>query len=472
MQNNKIIQTVMLSLLLLFSMWVISALLDAGDSVRNVILGIGFFVVLIFSLWRKMPIDAKLLLIILMGYALGGKGFGYLSPFEPVYIGEICLALCACGLVLRINQAGLGDTNVHKLIWVYLIYGGIHLIVDYSQYRLLALRDSSMVYYSLYFMISYSLLQRNAMMDNFERIMKIALVLSVMSTMYRTLGFPNLAGMRPHPDAFMPLNVAAVLYYLVKGRDNKKISYILFAMFVALIVVTSKTAALVSLAIVIGSAVVYGRVRGLVIPSIIIVTVGMLGIMITFFVNPDFIFDTIGSGATAETFGLDGGEFVGVAGTTTEWRLDWWSQVWTDTMNIAPFWGQGFGADITGPFLESWLGPAYADATGYARFPHCVMFTNIGRLGLIGLFIFSLLFIALGFMALKFSRRYFNSPARRDADLIVYGVVVAGMVNGLLQATYEIPHGAITHWVCLGYIAVRYYRPVTYENEKPIVMNA
>jgi hypothetical protein len=29
----------------------------------------------------------------------------------------------------------------------------------------------------------------------------------------------------------------------------------------------------------------------------------------------------------------------------------------------------------------------------------------------------------------------------------------------LLQATYEIPHGAITHWVCLGYMALRYYRP-------------
>lgn len=135
-------------------------------------------------------------------------------------------------------------------------------------------------------------------------------------------------------------------------------------------------------------------------------------------------------------------------------------------MNIAPFWGQGFGADITGPFLEAWLGPEYSDATGYARFPHCVLFTNIGRLGLIGLFIFSMLFIALGLMAMKFSKRYFNSPDRRDADLIVYGVVVAGMVNGLLQATYEIPHGAITHWVCLGYIAVRYYKPITSAKEQ------
>ena len=128
-------------------------------------------------------------------------------------------------------------------------------------------------------------------------------------------------------------------------------------------------------------------------------------------------------------------------------------------MDMAPFWGQGFGADITGPFLQAWLGPANSDPTGYARFPHCVLFTNIGRLGLIGLVIFTVLFVVIGLFAIKFSKRFFRSEDRRDTDLIAYGIVVAGMVNGLLQATYEIPHGAITHWVCLGYMAVRYYRP-------------
>lgn len=459
MQNNKIIQIVMVSLLLLFSMWMVSALLEAKDTSRNVVLGTGFFIVLIFSLWRKMPIDAKLLLIILMGYALGGKGFGYLSPFEPVYIGEICLALCMCGLVLRLNGSGLAETTIHKLIWVYLIYGGIHLVVDYSQYRLLAIRDSSMVYYSLYFFISYSLFKNQTIMDAFERIIKIALIFSVISTVYRTLGLPFFAGMRPHPDAFMPFNVAAVLYYLAKGREDKKILYVLFALFITFTLVTSKTAAMVSLGAVIVSAIFYGRVRGLFIPSVIASCICLLALLVVVFVNPDIVLDTIGSGDTAQTFGLEGGEFVGVAGTTTEWRLDWWSIVWTDTMDMAPFWGQGFGADITGPFLEAWLGPAYSDPTGYARFPHCVLFTNIGRLGLIGLVIFTVLFVVIGLFAIRFAKRFFRSEDRRDSDLIAFGIVVAGMVNGLLQATYEIPHGAITHWVCLGYMALRYYRP-------------
>ena len=459
MQNNKIIQLVMLAVMMLFAMWAVSALLEARHATRGVILGVGFFVILLLTLWRKMPVDAKLLFIILMGYALGGKGFGYLSPFEPVYIGEICLALCMCGLVLRLNGSGLADSTVHKLIWVYLIYGGIHLIVDYSQYRLLAIRDSSMVYYSLYFFASYSLLQNQIIMDAFHRIIKIALIFSVISMVYRTLGLPFFAGMRPHPDAFMPFNIAAVLYYLTKGREDKKIFYVLFALFITFTLVTLKTAAMVSFGAVIVSAIFYGRVKGLFIPSVIASCVCLLALLIVVFVNPEIVLDTIGSGDTAQTFGLEGGEFVGVAGTTTEWRLDWWSIVWTDTMDMAPFWGQGFGADITGPFLQAWLGPANSDPTGYARFPHCVLFTNIGRLGLIGLVIFTVLFVVIGLFAIKFSKRFFRSEDRRDTDLIAYGIVVAGMVNGLLQATYEIPHGAITHWVCLGYMAVRYYRP-------------
>ena len=85
--------------------------------------------------------------------------------------------------------------------------------------------------------------------------------------------------------------------------------------------------------------------------------------------------------------------------------------------------------------------------------------TNLGRLGLAGFVIFLILFIVIARFLVKFCRRYFPSPLRKDSDLICFGIVLAGMVNGVLQATYEIPHSAITHWVCLAYLAVRYYRP-------------
>ncbi len=49
---------------------------------------------------------------------------------------------------------------------------------------------------------------------------------------------------------------------------------------------------------------------------------------------------------------------------------------------------------------------------------------------------------------------------QRNADVFCYGVVILGMVNGVLQSTYVLPNSAITHLVCLGYLAVRYYEPV------------
>jgi hypothetical protein len=148
MQNNKIIQLALIAVMMLLSIVAMSSLLETRAQTRDVILGVGFCVILLLALWRNIPLDAKLLLIIILGYALGGKDFAYVGPMEPVYIGEICLALCMLGLLIRLRHAGLFDTSIHKLIWVHLIYAGIHLMVDYGQYRLLAIRDSTTAYYT------------------------------------------------------------------------------------------------------------------------------------------------------------------------------------------------------------------------------------------------------------------------------------------------------------------------------------
>ena len=462
MQNNKIVQVVMLMLMLLLSMWAMSALLEVRDTTRNVILGIGGFVILLSALWRKIPLDAKLLFIVLLGYALGGKGFAYVSPAEPVFIGEICLALCMGGFLLRAKQWGLVDTAIHKWIWVYLIYAGIHLWVDYNQYRLVAIRDSATAYYAFFFIASFIMFRNQLVAATFEKIIKVVLIFGIIQMMNqfsgKTFGLTlELPGFGSHADAYIQLSAAAVLFFLIRGIESKKIFYVLIGAFVAAVLCSIKTSALCALAAVIVAAILWGRVRGLLIPSIFMGAIGFVVLALATMFNPDFFAEYIASGETAETFGIEGGQFVGLSGTSS-WRLDWWTNIWDNTMAMAPFWGQGFGADITGPYLEAWLG-VKGDSEGYARYPHNVMFTVIGRLGLIGLFIFGALFIAIGVFSLRYCRRFFQSDDRRDADLITFGVVIAGMVNGLLQATYEVPYGALPHWVCLGYMAARYYRP-------------
>ena len=457
MQTNKIIQLIALSLMMLLSMVAISSLLDVRDDTRNVILVTGGFLILLFLLWRSIALDAKLLFIIILGYALGGKGFAYVSPFEPVYIGEISLSLCMLGFLARPRQLRLFETSIHRWIWVYVLYAGLHLIVDYTDYRLLALRDSSMAYYALFFIASYSLFQNEKITNTFERVIKTAMICAAISVALANISsglkFP---GFSVHVDAYMPLCAALVLYLLVIGMEQAKIHYIIFACLILVGLASSKTAALLALLAVVSSAILIGGIRKLIMPSLGFAALGLVAISTIAFIDTDLAIELLLGGDTGEAFGLDGGEFVGFSGTS-EWRLLWWTTVCVDTMREAPFWGQGFGADITGPFLEAWLGPAYSDPTGYARYPHNVMITNFGRLGFIGLAIFSMLYVSMGIFVLQFCRKYFSSPERRGADLICFSIVVAGMVNGVLQSTYEVPYAAITHWVCLGYMAARFY---------------
>ena len=450
MQNNKIIQIALLAFLMLLSMWAISALLEVREQTRNVLMGVGFFVILLSALWRKIPLDAKLLLIIILGYALGGKGFAYVSPMEPVYIGEISLALCMFGLMTRLRHAGLFDTSIHKLIWVYLIYAGIHLMVDYDQYRLLAIRDSATAYYALFFFAAYSLFQNEAIVMVFERIMKIAIVFAIvqLAATFFSLRFP---GFHPHADAYIPLTTATAIYFLIRAAESKKLVHILIGATAAAALMTGKTAGVLALFGVLGVALVFGRVKGLMLPALFLGGLGIVALAAAMIISPDFFAEHIASGDTVEAFGIAEGEFVGLSGTSS-WRMDWWMMIWDDTTCSAPFWGFGFGGDISTAFLGAELGEL-------VRYPHSVIFTVIGRLGLIGLVIFITLFVAIGIFSIRFYSRYYNSPNRRDADLICPAVVIAGMLNGIVQSTYEVPHGAITHWVCLGYIVARYYNP-------------
>ena len=461
MQTNKIIQIIILLLLMLLSMAAVSTLLEVKDQTRNLILGIGLFVALLSFLWRDSPLDAKLLFILVLGYALGGKGFAHVSLVEPIYIGEITLLFCVLGFAVRPRQMCLFETPIHKCIWVYLIYAGIHLIVDFESYRLLAIRDSSMAYYALYFVTAYSLFHNDRVMRTFGRAIKIAFGLSVFSMAYAISTIDReFPGFFPHVDSYIPLCAGGVLYCLIIGIEQKKILHLVFACLVALAVSSTKTAALLALAAVVVSSIVYGRIGKLIMPGIIIGLMGIVALCVVAIADVDTALNLISGGETAETIGIQGGEFVGFSGTT-QWRWLWWSVICSDTLQLAPFWGQGFGADITGPFLEAWLGPAHADPAGYARYPHNAMITNFGRLGFIGLTIFCILFIAIGLFALKFCSRYFCDPQRRDADIICFGVVVAGMVNATLQATYEVPYGAVIHWTCLAYMAARFYLPAS-----------
>jgi len=98
------------------------------------------------------------------------------------------------------------------------------------------------------------------------------------------------------------------------------------------------------------------------------------------------------------------------------------------------------------------------DAATYARYPHCIIFNVFGRMGFVGLAVFLIMFIALLRFCILFTRKQLSYRIIDSGDLIALSIFFSGIMDSLVQATYEVPHGAITNWVCLGYLAAGYYR--------------
>ena len=100
-----------------------------------------------------------LIYVLFFGYAVLGKGFAYLHlPLNvPIYIGEIFLIL---GITILVKH--LYEDKLSNLIPLspFLILGTVILLINVGQYGLEALRDSAMVYYSLFAIIVFNIARR------------------------------------------------------------------------------------------------------------------------------------------------------------------------------------------------------------------------------------------------------------------------------------------------------------------------
>ncbi len=144
----------------------------------------------------------------------------------------------------------------------------------------------------------------------------------------------------------------------------------------------------------------------------------------------------------------------------TDWRISWWTVIWEDTIEKNPYTGVGMGGDVTSTFLQDVMRIDLNSYEGvnYARYPHNILFTVLGRMGFVGLALFLITFTSIALFTLRFMSRHLRTIEDMDQHLIPTVVVLAGITNSLVQSTYEVPHGAITHWICLGYLASVAYR--------------
>ena len=142
-----------------------------------------------------------------------------------------------------------------------------------------------------------------------------------------------------------------------------------------------------------------------------------------------------------------------------------------DVMTERPFYGLGLGSDISTEFHATYFQTG-VDNTDVliARYPHNVLITVLGRLGILGLLIFipiCLLIVRelwIGMMKLKgFPEE--NVPGHAFA----WGFVLAGFINAFFQSTFEAPYAAIAFWSMLAVFCVSYCQSFVDEVEVEFV---
>ena len=121
------------------------------------------------------------------------------------------------------------------------------------------------------------------------------------------------------------------------------------------------------------------------------------------------------------------------------------------TFEEAPFYGLGMGADISSDFHAVFDNLTHVDIdANLARYPHNVLFTVLGRMGIIGLAIFIPLCIIIArelFLGFRTIRR-----KGRDIDPglgFAWAFVLAGFTNAFFQSTFEAPYSAVMFWTLL-----------------------
>jgi O-antigen ligase len=134
-------------------------------------------------------------------------------------------------------------------------------------------------------------------------------------------------------------------------------------------------------------------------------------------------------------------------GDNNRFRIVWWRSVAEETWQINPVFGLGFGYDLADRFLRTYDRDLGEDFT--TRSPHSILFSTLGRTGLLGLVSFLCIVAAMA------GRTVQQAKLARESDDGLEGLgwwsaswVI--LVSACFGVVLEGPMGAVVFWTLLG----------------------
>lgn len=408
--------------------------------------------------------------IVLLGYALMGKGFAYIG-LPPLYVGEVTffigIAVFARSGALVASLATLPSVVlVATMIWVL-----ARTVPFVGVYGFDALRDSVIILYGGFAFIVIGLLLEDARrIDTVLRYYATLLVafpaipVGFWLTKYWVDYIPKLYGpnipiVEIGASAVGTHLAGAAVFVLIGYRKVSPLWVVVWLITMAMISATNRGAALAVLVPVAFAMIMLGRLRSTL--TALVAGLGLFGLLYAaeaIFTQYEEAKESIDRPVSAHQIVENAKSIVGQSGHQTEgtkkWRLDWWDIIINDTFHGPSFWtGRGFGLNLAdadgraGPALE------HGEPRAPTRSPHSAHMTLLARAGVPGLVLWSLMLISWGGMML---RAMLVARARRHkqwADLFLFVIcyVAAIIINATFDVTLEGPMQGIWFWCLFGF---------------------
>jgi len=406
---------------------------------------------------------------LLLGYAFLDKGFAYVGV-HPFYVGEMVLLVGLVAFVLGGGTAHILHSPITIAILGYAAWGAVATIPEIQPYGFEAIRNSAIWFYSIFALLTAAVLLRTGIIEKpidwFGRWFPWFLIwapIGYLAWQFYSSALPTMPGtyvsVLTLKGGDLGVHLTGVAAFLALGlhrrfpakvRPPSGLTEYLYWGMVAFGVLVTGSRVRASLVAFLGGMFLVTLFR----PSNRAIKL-VVAALIVFVALATFDFSIADEGpksTSVEQLYLNIQSIVSphsharLAGTT-EWRLNWWSQIIDYTVFGDYFWtGKGYGVNL------SLTDGFYVGSTN--RSPHNGTMTILARSGVPGL-VFWLLLQGAIFHALV--SRYFAARSAgyyllADVNLWLAAYWFAFVLNSCFDVYLEGPQGGIWFWCLVGFI--------------------
>ena len=416
----------------------------------------------------RVPADALVAGVVLVGYLVGNRGFAQLhTPGLPLLPAEAALGLGAGVAIWRAARSKALPVQrdaLNLLLLVWLAVGAARLRFDFATYGFLALRDFAMLYYGVFFFLAQHWSTDAAARRWIERCLTAGFALTAPVFLafarwpdffvahFTVMGTPLIFVKSDVAGGFM---VAGVFWFLARyGRDRKWYWVVLAGINLVGVALSNNRAALVALGVVcvwLAACRDWRRLR----PVAAMAAAGLLALLILAAVSvrpwtQSAAYRLYESAASTLDFkGTNSYESadLGDKSDNNQFRTTWWRMVIDETWERGRWLGLGFGYDLSDKFTRVYYADDSEEFT--TRSPHNFLLTIFGRMGLLGLALLLALLVTIAGRTWRAGR----DAAQGRTDGMVFALWLGGwgiLTSACFGVVLEGPMGAVVFWTMLG----------------------